>query len=273
MEKVRGFFCIALITGLLLAGCGKPDTAEQAAQRFFQQILAGQTGEAYQSAAFAFQAEQSQRAFETAARDLKIIGATSAELQDPEVDLKSAKFDVEVTTTDGSKTTLIVQLRKDGGKWKVHSLKTPRSIETGLVENRFSLVGRGTAFTDSLNRPVPDQETVTRLIGETMEQFNASLLSASFSEFYKNIAPSWQKQLSERQLQRAFQAFIDRKIDLSEALKLEPVLDEQPQISSDGLLVISGHYPWKPYKVHFNLKFMYEANQWRLFGIDVNLKR
>lgn len=273
MDMVKGFLCIALLSGLLLAGCGKPETAEQSAQRFFQQVIEGKTEDAYQSAAFAFQAEQSQRAFETAARDLKLTGAKSAELQDPKVDLKTAKFDVEVTKADDSKITLTVQLRYDSGKWKVHSLKTKRSIETGLIENRFSLVGRGTSFTDSLNRPVPDQETVAHLIAETLEQFNAALLSGSFEEFYKNIAPAWQKQLSERQLQRAFQAFIDRKIDLTEALKLEPVLDEQPQISADGLLIITGHYPWKPYKVFFNLKFMHEADQWRLFGIDVNLKR
>jgi hypothetical protein len=167
----------------------------------------------------------------------------------------------------------VVQLRQDGKVWRVHTLTSPRSVETGLVENRFSLVGRGASFTDALNRPVPDQETVAALIHDTMTGFNASLLSGSFTEFYQNIARAWQAQLTESQLRRAFEAFIERKVDLTEAIKLEPVLDEQPKISADGLLMISGYYPWKPYKVVFNLKYMHEMNQWKLFGIDVNLRK
>lgn len=273
MAQVRGFLCIAFFTALLLAGCEKPEDARQNADRFFQQVISGKTEEAYRDAGFAFQAEQSQRAFETAARDLGLIGASGAELKDAQVDDKAAKFTVEVTKKDGAKATFIVQLRKDGSHWRVHSLKTPRSVETGLVENRFSLIGRGASFTDSLNRPVPDQEMVQRLVQDTMVQFNESLLSGSFTDFYQNISRAWQTQLTENQLRHAFQAFIDSKVDLTEALKLDPVFDEQPKISADGLLVISGHYPWDPYKVAFQVKYMYELNHWKLFGIDVNLKK
>ncbi len=272
MDKVSRLRCVALLTALLLAGCSKPESAREAVERFVQQVLAGQTGEAYQAAAFAFQAEQSQRAFETASRDLGIIGATSSVVKEEEVVDKNARFEVEVTKQDGESLPLTVQLRQDGGRWLVHSLKSRRSTAVGMVENRFSLVGRGASFTDSLNRPVPDQETVQQLVQETMTQFNAALISGSFTEFYQVLSRAWQVQLTERQLQRAFQTFIDRKVDLTEAMKLEAVFEEQPKITTEGLLVISGHYPWSPFRVFFNLKYMHEQNQWKLFGIDVNLK-
>jgi hypothetical protein len=60
-------------------------------------------------------------------------------------------------------------------------------------------------------------------------------------------------------------------------------------VSADGIMSVSGYYDTKPYMVRFGLKFIYEqpaavlrrpdraplegTRDWKLFGIDVNLRK
>jgi hypothetical protein len=44
-------------------------------------------------------------------------------------------------------------------------------------------------------------------------------------------------------------------------------------INRDGLLVLEGYYPSQPSVTYFTLKYLAEEGDWKLFGINVNLKR
>ena len=54
---------------------------------------------------------------------------------------------------------------------------------------------------------------------------------------------------------------------------MEPVLDVPLRVSDDGLLVVQGHYNTLPYQVRFSMKYIHGREQWKLFGIDVDLKK
>ena len=110
--------------------------------------------------------------------------------------------------------------------------------------------------------------------------FNDAVQRRSFAQFYNNVSYSWQQQLTLHQLQRAFQPFIDKKVNLGALRTLQPVFDSPPSVDADGILMVMGHYPPQPYvgkegtfKVYFTLRYTYELPKWKLLGIDVQLTR
>jgi hypothetical protein len=192
---------------------------------------------------------------------------------------------------------LVVTLIQEDGAWRVFALKSPRDPQTGLVQNRFSIVGRGPEFVEPIDRqPVPDEAAVKALVLEALLRFNAAVQEKSFLGFFEKCSLAWQdqlvtgevlpgtprtmrraltdaqKEIGAAKLQRAFQPFIDQQIDLSAIEKIEPTFDAPARVTTDGLLVVSGEFPTKPYRVIFGLKFMYELPKWKVFGLDVTLR-
>lgn len=272
MERFRRI-AFALFVALFTASCGQKPDAKAAAQQFFDQVAKGNAQQAHSGAAFAFQAEQNARVFEQAAKEQGLIGARGVELEPLEADGKMAKFNAIITTPRGERRTYIATLQQESGDWKMFSLKTPRSLETGLRENHFSLVGKGAAFSDALNQPMPDEKAIKQLATETVRLFNDAVQRKSFAVFYESVSAKWRSTLTERQLANAFQPFVDQGVNMSGALAMEPILDPPPQITTDGLLLVTGYYPSKPYQVVFSLKYIYELPNWKLFGIDMNLRK
>jgi len=63
------------------------------------------------------------------------------------------------------------------------------------------------------------------------------------------------------------------EIDLPSAVKeTEPVFNHPAAIGPNGMLVIQGYYPTKPNRIIFQLKYLKDEGDWKLAGIDVNLK-
>lgn len=257
-----------------LSGCGKTAGPRDAAQHFFEMLAGGRFQEAYQAAAFAFQAQQSEKLFEQNVKELGLAGLASWTFAEPEAADDAMKIRVECVGKKGAKFPLNATLIQESGAWRIYGLKPPRSLETGLVENRFSIVGRGPDFVDALNRqPLPDEATIKKMAVDTLLMFNSAVKEKSFADFYKKIAQAWRTQVTEAQLERAFAIFLEKQVDIANIAEAKVVLAKPPEITTDGLLLVSGEYPTRPLKVAFALKFMYESPRWRLFGIDVSLRK
>jgi len=256
---------------LPLGGCAKKIDALTAAQRFFEQIATGQADAAYHSAAFGFQAQRSAVVFATAAKDMGLTDYAGAEWDKPERDGNTTTIRVKIQTKSGKPIPLIVTLVKQAGEWRVFSLRSPPSRETGISENRFSLVGKAPSFADAVTKPMPPENEIRQLVRENLLRFNEAIESKSFDAFYEAVSVHWQDQLTKGQLQRAFQPFIDQKISIAGIANANPVFEEPPAVNSDGLLTVVGHYETQPYRVQFAMKFFYELPAWKLFGLDVNL--
>ena len=244
-----------------------------AADAFFRDAGSGRLKEAYESASFSFQAQQTQKFFEQSAKEMGVLEFVSASWEQPEMDRNSAKIRGEITTKSGRKVPVVVTLTEESGNWRVYSIKSPRSLETGSSVNLFGTIGRTTAFTSNIDRPLPDEAALKKLTLESLLMFNDAVKQKSFAEFYEKVSRTWQQQLTLGQLQRAFQPFIDKEVDISGINGVDVVFDPPPQVSTDGLLVITGTYPTTPYRVAFSLKFLYELPTWKLFGIDINLQK
>ena len=259
---------------LCLGACGgKKSDPTTAAKIFFEQLAAGQAQIAYQTAAFGMQAQRSAAAFEMAVKDMGLVDHKAAQWQPPEMDGRSAKIPVTVTTHDGKPLPLIVTLTEESGAWRVYSLRSPPNEETGISENRFTLVGKAPTITDGVVHPAPPEPDIRRLARDSLLMFNEAIAAKSFDGFYDAVSRRWQDQLTKGQLQRAFQPFIEKQVSIGGIREQEAVFDAPPAVNGEGLLVVSGYYPTKPYRVIFALKFMYELPTWKLFGLDVNLKK
>lgn len=277
---MRSLLPLLLLAAVLsFSGCTKKRSPLESAQFFFEQVGSGHADEAYRSAAFGFQAQRSVAIFAAQAKDLGLTDYAGSEWGQPERDGNSYNISVKVGTNGGKEIPLIVTLVNETGAWRVFSIHSPPNAETGLIENRFTLVGKAPDLNSGLNEPAPATNEIRQLVRDTLLHFNAAIAAKSFDSFYDYVSVAWQTgsltngeyQLTKGQLQRAFQPFIDRKMDLGEVAKLDPIFDNPPAINSDGLLFVSGHYVGETHKIVFALKYIYELPSWKLFGIDVNL--
>ncbi len=292
------WFPLAIV--VVLAGCTKKTGPEDVARNFFDLIAGGKSADAYAGAAFGFQSPQTQMFFETTLRELGLDAIASAKYEPPDYssDRSVARVAAEFTTKSKSVIRLVIALIHEGGSWKVLSLKSPRNSMTGRVENRFTLIGRDPGFGDpTTQHPPPDAAAAKKLTLESLLAFNDAVQRKDFLHLFDEASLHWQDQLVTREgpaaipgtmkraltpkerelgaarLQHAFQSFIDQQIDIAGIQGTEPVFDRPAWVNTDGILILNGYYPTKPYRVLFSLKFYHEVPAWRLFGLDVSVKK
>jgi hypothetical protein len=285
---------------LALCGCGRPPAADEAARTFFDLIREGKVDEAHRSAAFTFQVQLSPAMLEARMQEYGISDFVSATFSAPkrDADGQTAEVAVEFITREKGKIPLDVTLQRDSGGWKVFGLNRPGNGRHGTLSTEFSLVGRGPDFVEPINRrPVPDEATVLDLVEETVMNFDAAVRDQSFEAFFLECSLAWQDQLitsevrpgiprtaleevthsqielGASRLERAFRAFIENDVRLDGIERMKPTFSTPPRVTSDGLLEVSGEYATAPYHAVFTLKFTYEVPRWRLFGLDISLRK
>jgi hypothetical protein len=273
----------ALILLTLLPACNHAPQAardpEGAANAFFATLESGDAQGAYNSAAFGFQAAQSFDGFLSNARSLGIIGGKPPTWTGNQSKNDEADLDGTLINHDGQPVTIAVTMTQDGNGWKLFTLKTAAGGQE--AENHFTVVGRETGFNDVYHQPVPDAAHLDALIHQTLAKFNDAIIEGSFHSFYQTVSQQWRdgardtgaeaSGVTEKILQNHFQGFIDHKVNIAAVANLEPVYDVPPQLTEDGLLELKGHFNTQPYRLNFNLDYIYELPYWKLFGIDVNL--
>ena len=85
----------------------------------------------------------------------------------------------------------------------------------------------------------------------------------------------WQKQISAERFKQEFQAFIDKRVDISAISSEEASFSPAPSIDKVGnmkMLVMKGSYDISPSPTTFELKYIPDGKEWKLFGIDVRTK-
>ncbi len=122
---------------------------------------------------------------------------------------------------------------------------------------------------------MPPQEELQYMAKTTLLDFNSAIQKADFTDFHNNISKTWQKQLSPEKFKQEFQAFIDRKVDISEVSSEKADFSPAPSIDSSGsvkMLIMQGSYDISPAPTTFELKYIPDGKEWKLFGIDVKTK-
>lgn len=264
---------LALLLCLGMAACNSSrhlPPARQSADEFFLKIGESRLQEAYNNTTFSFQAQSSFKNFQAIARDLGLTAGTVAcNWTQEETKGADVKLSGDIMTASGTTVAISVTFIQERGAWRVYSLLTPNGGKK--EEDRFSLLGKGDAFTRSVNLEMPNKQRIQEIVERSLILFGNAIKTHDFHEFYTKVSLTWQKQLTEKQLKTAFQPFIDAKVDIN-IKDYTPVFDTPPEINSEGLLVLVGHYDTKPYVTTFRLRLTYEFPQWKLYGLEVQLK-
>jgi hypothetical protein len=120
---------------------------------------------------------------------------------------------------------------------------------------------------------IPEEADIKSMTESSLLSFGRAVKKKDFSAFYDSTATVWQKQTTPEKLEEAFKDFYGKNIDLPAAIKeMDPVFNHKAEINSDDVLVIKGYYPTTPNRIIFELKYLEEEGEWKLVGINVNLK-
>jgi hypothetical protein len=119
---------------------------------------------------------------------------------------------------------------------------------------------------------LPSDDEAKELVQDSLLAFNAAVQTKSFVDFHKQVAVMWQKQITPTRLEELFGPFIKNEVDISAIASMEPTFDKAPSINEDGLLELKGFYPTKQAKILFDLAYLFEAPDWKLIKINVNVK-
>ena len=119
---------------------------------------------------------------------------------------------------------------------------------------------------------MPSEEEAKALVKNSLSAFNAAVQTKSFADFHKQIALLWQKQVTPQKFEEIFDSFIKADINIAGIATKEPTFDKPPAVNADGLLELKGFYPMATAKVMFDLAYLYEAPEWKLIKINVNLR-
>lgn len=69
-----------------------------------------------------------------------------------------------------------------------------------------------------------------------------------------------------------FREFRERNLSLAPAVLFDPLLDEDPFLTTEGVLRLVGHFPTEPQEIVFDLTFRYELGAWRVSVLSVGTR-
>ncbi len=117
---------------------------------------------------------------------------------------------------------------------------------------------------------IPDDQHLIVLITSTLLALNQANLTGNYSVFRELGAPGFQLSNSAARLSDAFADLRHRNFDLSPIAVLQPRLVRRPEITSNGMLRLSGFFPTVPERLNFDLIYQRVDDRWLLFGIAAN---
>jgi Ca2+-binding EF-hand superfamily protein len=124
------------------------------------------------------------------------------------------------------------------------------------------------------DRPsVPPEAELKKMATAAVLDFNEGIRTKDFTKFHATASTPFRQQVPPDKMRKAFNEFIEKKVDLSRVKGVEPTFDREPALVQEGrVLELVGHYETPPVNPHFSLKFYREAGEWKLLGINVDLR-
>src|SRR5262249_30549675 len=230
---VTGILVVCLFGGLGVVVAGifaltRP--VVNASEQFLSLLGQGKTAEAYALTAEGFRAQQDQEAFADAVKQIGLTEYVSASWHSREINNNEASAEGTVTTKSGTMKPVSLRLVREGGKWAVVS------VRYGGVE----LV--------AIKTPpfLPSKAEVEQMVSESLLGFNQVVRSKNFAAFYGKLSELWKKQTTPERLQKTFQEFVDKDIDIGPIKSLSPHVSPSPALNDRGFLQVAGHYPTQP---------------------------
>jgi hypothetical protein len=244
---------VIVVIGLVIAVVFiATNPAAEAANTFLDHVGNGRIERAYKEAAPLFRQRQALSAFRIAVRrfgmdKFKSASWTSREISGDRVLLKGT-----IELRDGTKLPAHIGLVKTAGTWRVYGMTFPAG----------GISGGG----------LPPQAETEALVTRSLLDFNAAVQSKDFTAFHASLSRAMRTKYTAEQIQGVFHKFIVQGINLAPIQGVKPQFDPAPKLTSNGTLVLKGHYPTRPSQVIFDLHYVREGGQWRIISINVRVK-
>jgi hypothetical protein len=226
-----------------------------ASEQFLGLLGQGKTAEAYALTAEGFRARQDEASFARAVNQIGLTEYASASWQSRQIDNNEGSAEGTVTTKGGTTKPVSLHLVREGDKWAVVS------VRYGGVE----------LVTIQASPALPAKAEVERMVTESLLGFNEAVRSKNFVTFYGKLSELWKKETTPERLQKTFQEFVDKDIDIGSIKNLTPHVSPSPALNGRGFLKVAGRYPTQPAQVRFDLKYAQEGGRWMLSGISVEV--
>lgn len=120
-----------------------------------------------------------------------------------------------------------------------------------------------------LRRPVPDENTLARLVWGTMVALDNANRTENYSVFYQLGTPAFQARNSPAQLAQTFAPLRERRVDIGRAVLSTPTYYIPPSVDAQGRLRLRGGFDYRPRSIRFDLLFSQQNGGWRITGVSV----
>jgi hypothetical protein len=117
---------------------------------------------------------------------------------------------------------------------------------------------------------VPPPEALLALIRSALIALDHANWTDNYTVLRELGGPGLQR-YSSAQLGTIFAGLRQQNVDLLPVAVVTPQLTQAPTISREGLLQLIGFFPTQPRRIEFHIVYQPVAQQWKLFGLTVNL--
>jgi hypothetical protein len=118
---------------------------------------------------------------------------------------------------------------------------------------------------------MPDGYKLNMMIRTAVIALNQANLTGNYTVLRDLGATSFRISNDASRLAEISADLRKRKLDLSPVLFFMPKLMQQPQINERGVIRLVGYFETAPERINFDVYYVFETGQWRLFGIGVLL--
>jgi hypothetical protein len=90
---------------------------------------------------------------------------------------------------------------------------------------------------------------------------------------HAKLSKPFRDQVSTEKLAEVFKGFRDQHIDLDSIAAKAPISVEEPKVGDNGRLTLKGYFDTTPSRVNYDLAFIVSEGEWKLFNINVDVKK
>jgi hypothetical protein len=119
---------------------------------------------------------------------------------------------------------------------------------------------------------VPSERALEALVKASLLSFNDANITGNYTVLHAKLSKPFRQQFSPERLKETFKEFNEKSIDLDVVAALTPTYTAEPEVDSEGKLLVKGYFPTEPIRVNFELDFIPSDGEWKLIRINVKLE-
>ena len=123
----------------------------------------------------------------------------------------------------------------------------------------------------SAQNRVPAPRPLEALVKGSLMSLNDANLTGDYRVFHARLSEPFRRQITPQQLKHNFREFHDKHVDIDIVCALAPVFDAPPHVDAEGKLVLRGFFATEPTRVSFEMDFIPNDGEWKLFRINVKV--